>query len=32
MENIKNNGEYGIKVKLFEDIHADVKINVISDN
>lgn len=31
MDNIKNQGEYDVKVKLFENIAATVKINVISE-
>lgn len=31
MDNIKTEGEYKVKVKLFEDIEAMVKINVVSE-
>ena len=31
MDNIKTEGEHKVKVKLFEDIEAMVKINVVSE-
>ena len=31
MDNIKNQGEYEVKVKLFENVVASVKINVVSE-